>query len=155
MTNAPNGGGGDYFAPLPSTRARLFFDLGSDVLLQEISLWGYANTNANGVRTFDLRFATAADGLAGFGTSIALNPSFTLASQSETLRQSFAFQQVKARYVELLPTDNFRGFGFGSPGGDRVGIGEVAFAVAVPEPTTASLALLGLTGMMVRRRRQA
>ena len=51
-------------------------DLGKDVLLDEISTWGYADTNTNGMREFSLRFATDAEGLDGFGTSIAYNPTF-------------------------------------------------------------------------------
>ncbi|MEX2212735.1 MAG: hypothetical protein WD768_01320 [Phycisphaeraceae bacterium] len=155
LTWVTAGNGADYFAALPNPRPRLVFDLGADTELNEISLWGYANTNANGVRTFDLRFATAADGPAGLGTSILYNPSFTLASQSETLRQSFEFNKLIARYVEILPTDNFRGFGFLTPGGDRVGLGEVAFAVPVPEPTTAMCGLVALSGLALRRHRAA
>ncbi len=130
VTNAPNGGSGDYFSPLPSPRARLVFDLGQNRALSEISVWGYANTNANGVMEFELRFATAAEGTAGFGASIGYNPVFSPV-QDESPRQSFPFSQtVTARYVELLPTDNF--YAVNPSGGDRIGIGEVAFEDAVP-----------------------
>ena len=47
--------GGDYFSPAPPTPSpRLVFDLGSDVTLSEISVWGYADSNANGVKDFSL-----------------------------------------------------------------------------------------------------
>jgi hypothetical protein len=130
VTNAPNGGSGDYFSPLPTPAPRLVFDLGQNRNLTEISVWGYADTNANGARAFSLRFATSAEGPAGFGGSIGYSPSFNPV-QPSTPRQSFAFSQtVSARYVELKPTDNF--FGINPPGGDRVGLGEVAFEDAVP-----------------------
>ena len=150
VTNAPNGDTGDYFSPTPTPGPRLVFDLGTDVLLGEISIWGYADTNANGATDFSLQFASAADGTGGFGTSIPLNPSFT-ATQPVTPRQSFSFPYVVARYVELTPLDNF--FGINPPGGDRVGLGEVAFPV-IPEPATLSLLALGGLGLLRRRRRR-
>lgn len=107
-------------------------DLGQDQALTEISTWGYASTNANGVRDFSLRFATAADGLAGFGTSIGFNPTYTMALDPLP-RQSFDFgQTINARYVELTAINNF--FGIGPPGGDRVGMGEIAFESPPPPP---------------------
>ena len=58
---------------------------------------------------------------------------------------------MTAQYVELIPTDNF--FGISPPGGDRVGLGEVAFQV-VPEAGESVLACLGLTGLLAGRRRR-
>ncbi|HUF60986.1 MAG TPA: LamG-like jellyroll fold domain-containing protein [Verrucomicrobiales bacterium] len=112
----------------------LIFDLGADVLLSEISAWGYASSNANGVKEFSLRFATDADGPAGFGVSIDYNPSFMM-EIDHIQRNSYDLEQpVAARYVELTATDNqFVAPGDGSggevPGGDRVGLGEVAFEI--------------------------
>ena len=127
VTDAPNGGAGDYFDPVPAVRPNMVFDLGSDVGLGEISFWGYSDDNANGANLFSLRFATSADGPTGFGTSISYNPEFA-PIQDQTQRQSFEFDQgVFARYVEWVPLDNF--FGINPPGGDRVGAGEIAFAV--------------------------
>ena len=51
-------------------------DLGQDRLLSEISTWGYEDGNTNGMREFELRFATAAEGPGGYGTSITYNPTF-------------------------------------------------------------------------------
>ena len=110
----------------------LVFDLGSNRALSEISTWGYADTNTNGAKDFTLRFATSAEGTAGFGSSITYAPSFEAAFQT-TARDSHSFSQtVTARYVEMTITDNWRGFQGGTPGGDRVGLGEVAFEDAVP-----------------------
>jgi hypothetical protein len=130
--------GTDYFSSPPTPSARLVFDLGKNVALSEISVWGYEATNANGVRQFNLRFATEADGTGGFGTSITLNPSFTII-QDSIPRQICSFSTVHARYVELTPTDNF--YGLVPAGGDRVGLGEVAFAS--PPPTTPGTLIYG------------
>ncbi len=107
-------------------------DLGQDRPLTEISTWGYAATNANGVRDFSLRFATDADGVGGFGTSIGANPSYTMLIDPVP-RQSFPFGDTfNARYVELTAINNYAGLG--QPGGDRVGMGEIAFEGSVPPP---------------------
>lgn len=106
----------------------LTIDLGEDRELAEISVWGYSDTNRNGARKLEVRFATEADGPAGFGTSILGSRLLTSAVQATT-RQSFAFGEVvKARYVEVTITDNYF-LAPGFDGGDRVGLGEIAFAV--------------------------
>lgn len=125
VTNAPNGGAGDYYNPVPEPGPRLVFDLGSSVVLNEISIWGYADGNGNGLISADLRFSDTPD-FTGDPVSI------TGITQPVAPRQSFIFPEVTARYVELVPTDNL--FGIAPPGGDRVGIGEVAFAIPVEEP---------------------
>lgn len=142
VTNAPNGGTGDYFAPTPTPSPRLVFDLGSPVSLSEISIWGYADTNANGAIAVDLRFSNTTT-FTGAALSIGG------ITQPATPRQSFTFAPVTAQYVELVPTDNL--FGISPPGGDRVGLGEVAFAV--PEPSAAMLSLLAGAFLLRRRRR--
>jgi hypothetical protein len=137
----------------------LTFDLGVDVPLNEISIWGYASSNANGLQEFNLRFATSAEGTGGFGTSITYNPTFGGLTNNDTVRQSRPFDRiVTARYVQLTATDNFfvapgDGSGGETPGGDRVGIGEVGFEV-VPEPASGCLALMALLGLLQFRRRR-
>jgi hypothetical protein len=112
----------------------LKIDLGEDRQLSEISVWGYSQTNSNGVRDFSLRFATDADGPDGFGTSIDKNPVFEDVQLDTVPRQSFRYETVNARYVEFTALDNyFEAPGDGSggeiPGGDRVGLGEIAFEI--------------------------
>ena len=125
MTNNPNGGGG-YYAPAPDITPLLTLDLGADVPLSEISIWGYSVTNSNGMRDFTLSFATSDEGPAGAGNRITYQPTFT-AQFGETVRDSFPFTEtVTARYVLLRPLNNWGTEGV-APGGDRVGIGEVAF----------------------------
>jgi len=110
----------------------LLLDLGADRTLSEISTWGYASSNTNGGRDFTLRFATSADGPGGLATSITYSPSF-IAAFSPTTRDSHSFSQtVTARYVEVVFTDNWKNLQGGTPGGDRVGLGEIAFEDSVP-----------------------
>ena len=132
VTGAPGGFPSDYLAV--AGVPVLIFDLGSDVALSEISVWGYSTTNANGVSRFSLRFATAAEGTENFGSSISIRPAFN-PMIGATSRQSFSFgQSVTARYVEMSCEDNFYSNGGNGPppGGDRVGLGEVAFEVVAP-----------------------
>ena len=149
VTAAPGGFPSDYIAIAgPVT---LTFDLGADRSLSEVSYWGYTTSNANGVSSFNLSFATTADGLAGFGTSVTYNPTFNPVID-DLARQSFPFSQgVTARYVQMVATDNFySGGGFGPPpGGDRVGAGELAFAI--PEPAMPLLG--GIAGLALCCRR--
>ncbi|MES2706847.1 MAG: hypothetical protein V4726_09620 [Verrucomicrobiota bacterium] len=147
VTIAPNPVA-DYYTAFPAPV--LIIDLGQNRLLSEISIWGYSSGNTNGVKDFSLRFATDAEGPAGFGASIAYNPGFE-ALFDLTLRDSNSFSQnVTARYVEMTITDNWAGFQGTAAGGDRVGMGEIAFA-AIPEPAAAVMA--GLTGLLAFRRR--
>jgi hypothetical protein len=150
VTADPGGFPSDYIAVAGSPVITL--DLGQNRLLGEISVWGYADTNSNGVSAFNLRFASDADGSGGFGTSILYNPSFTGVLLDQTPRQSYLFsEQVSARYVEFTAVDNH----FNDqviPGGDRVGLGEIAFEV-IPEPATAALLAIGVVAIFRRRSR--
>lgn len=127
----------NYYDTLPIPVLTL--DLGSDQPLNEISFWGYSDSNTNGAKQASLRFATSAEGSSNFANSITFSPSLPLLN-GQTLRQSFAFgHTITARYVEVTLTDNhfiFPGDGSnngGIAGGDRVGLGEIAFAVPVKD----------------------
>ncbi len=160
VTDAPGGFPSDYIALAGAPVLTL--DLGSDVALSEISIWGYSATNSNGLAEFSLRFATDAEGAGGFGSSIAYNPTWGGAPgagaipNNDSDRMSFAFSEVvSARYVELTASDNWfvapgDGSGGELAGGDRVGLGEIAFAI--PEPSTTAFGLLA--GLLFLRRRR-
>ena len=112
----------------------LWLDLGEDQELNEIDLWGYGNSNANGITEFSLRFATEADGSNGFGTSIDYNPTYSDLPNDDLNRMRFPFEEtVNARYVELTALDNFftapGDNTVDPPGGDRMGMGEIAFPI--------------------------
>jgi len=116
----------DYFGSFPDPV--LTIDLGQDRKLDEISIWGYADSNNNGGKNFRMRFATELEGIGNFASSISYSPTFTAVNET-TKRQSFAFGQVvTARYLEITITDNFF-IPPGTFGGDRVGLGEIAFEV--------------------------
>ncbi|MBN8460060.1 MAG: lamin tail domain-containing protein [Verrucomicrobia bacterium] len=117
-------GGGNYYTNAPAPIVIL--DLGANRYLTEISTWGYADGNANGVRTFNLRFATDAEGPSGFGVTIPGQDNFT-ANQSPVTRHSHPLAPVTARYVEFTATANYYGVSGAGPGGDRVGLGEIGF----------------------------
>ena len=134
VTAAPGGFPADYIevagAPV------LILDLGADVELAEISVWGYSSTNANGVSEFSLRFATNAEGTEGFGQSITYNPTFFPNNADDNARQSFLFEEtVMARYVEFTADRQFLhvepgdGSNGETAGGDRAGLGEIAFEI--------------------------
>jgi hypothetical protein len=156
VTDAPGGFPADYIAVAGAPIITL--DLGADRSLTKISIWGYSATNANGVSAFNLSFASAADGPGAFGTSITYNPTFGGFPNNDIPRMSFSFAQgVNARYVRFAATDNWfmapgDGSGGETPGGDRVGLGEIAFAV--PEPSAALLGVAGLGFCLLRRRRE-
>lgn len=68
--------------------------------------------------------------------------------------QEFDFaQDVMARYVKMTITDNFYTFANRNSGGDRVGLSEIAFVNAVPEPGSLALVGAALLGILASRRR--
>lgn len=154
VTAAPGGFPSDYIAVAGAPV--LTFDLGGDTIISSIHTWGYATTNANGVRDFSLRFATAADGTGGFGTSIGFNPTYSMTIDDISMQTNGFGQNITARYVEFTALSTYvSNGGAGGPdgpaGGDRVGLGEVLFSV--PEPSASLLGLLGFAGFVLRRRR--
>jgi len=150
VTGAPGGYSSNFIEA--AGEPVLTFDLGSDKPINRIHIWGYSITNANGVQDFSLSFATDAEGTDGFGTSITSNPLLSLLIDDASM-QTNGFGAVTARYVEMTVHSNyFSNGGFGPPaGGDRVGLGEVAFSI--PEPSSVLLGFLGLAGLAFRRRR--
>ena len=155
VTNADAGFPADYVEEVEQPVIQ--FDLGEDRTLKEISVWAYSATNSNGTSQFSLRFATEAegsdDGIFGaisYGDSITYNPTFDIFVDPSPQQYKLFSEAVTARYVELTNLDNYfvspgtsagpepgqeidprllQGLNTGGylPGGDRVGLGEVAF----------------------------
>lgn len=153
VTAAPGGFPSDFIAVAGAPV--LTFDMGENTVMTQVHTWGYSTGNANGAKEFSLRFATEADGITGFGTSIPANPAFSMTIDDVAI-QTNDFDRVNARYVEMTITathltNGGSGGDDGPAGGDRVGLGEVAFGV--PEPSTSLLGLVALTGLVLRRRR--
>lgn len=149
---ATNGSSPDYFVNGP--QPILLFDLGEDHFINGVFLWnmnnGSANSTRNGVRLFDLGFATEAEGPAGIGSTIAGVSNLLAAQAADSDPNPIARQDISlggtviARYVRMTITDNYFGLGHGTTGGDRVGMAEIAFsATPVPEPASASLSFVG------------
>ena len=135
----------DYFAG-GGTPPVFVIDLGGNVAMDAAAFWNYGGGNSTS--SFALKFATAADGTSGFGTSITYNPTFAPANLSNAIQQDFAFSQiVTARYVQLKLLDNYY---TPTTGGDRVGMSEIQFN-EIPEPATLSLLALGGLMMVTRR----
>ncbi|MFT5109719.1 MAG: MYXO-CTERM domain-containing protein [Pseudoalteromonas tetraodonis] len=153
VTAAPGGFPSDYIAVAGAPI--LTFDLGGDTLIDSIHTWGYATTNANGVKDFSLRFATSADGLGGFGSSIIFNPTYSMTIDDISMQTNTFGQNINAQYVEFTAlSSHITNGGSGPPaGGDRVGLGEISFGGAIPEPSVPLLGLVGLAGFALRRRR--
>lgn len=147
VTDADAGFPADYIEEVEQPVIQL--DLGEDRVLKEISVWGYSGSNSNGTSQFSLRFATDAEGTADgifgtvdYGASIEYNPTFELFVDPIPQQYNLFSEVVVARYVEFTNLDNFFiAPGDGSeppeeplprllpvlPGGDRVGLGEIAF----------------------------
>lgn len=146
-TTNPNGAGDYFLAGSPGTPAVITLDLGATYEITDFVFWGYhfGSGNGNEGREFSLEFST--DGGGSFGTPVTVsNPLSTYAVQNaNTLSLGGTFA---ADTVRLTIEDNH--FGGTSPGGDRLGLGEVKFVV--PEPS--SILLSGLAALALLRRRR-
>jgi len=154
----------DYFAAV-STNPTIVFDLGADYEIGDLVIWQYQNhgggasKTGNASYTIDVRFNTEADGT-DFGT-VPVAQTLTIKSVPYDLGGTNSAQQFSVadtptvRYVQFEVTDNYRGIGSVTGGGDRVGLGEVRVNVVPEVPEVSSLSLLGalLCLGFVRRRR--
>lgn len=129
------------------TPPQFVLNLDKEYELTDLVLWGYGG-NANEAAEFLVEFSLDGGGI--YYDSAAVMTSSLLGTGNATL----TFGQVfRADTVRLTMTDNAGGLGYGGGGsGDRVGLGEIKLLANTPEPT--SLALLGLGGLALMRRRR-
>lgn len=126
------------------------FTLPSPVDLGTAYIWQYTRTHATwnlrGIDTFDMSFST--DGGSNYGTPIPVSLNVgAMGSPSDETAQTIVFaEQTGVTHVKFSNMANF-------PGGDGfVALAEVRFGDVIPEPSAALLSILGLGGLLVRRR---
>lgn len=126
VTNAPGGGGSDYYAT-GSPDPVLTFILDDTYELTDLVVWGYhfGNPNNNESRGFTVEFSQ--DGGVSWSGSVMLSHART-ASGNESLPFGAA---NSADAVRITITDNHFGAA-GAGGGDRIGLGEVKFIGTLP-----------------------
>ena len=143
----------DYFGYSGDPIPVLTIDLGADKTLNGFALWQYCGSG-NSVSEFNLQFATAAAGTSGFGAPTGYTATMYPTSGGAPAEQDFTLgSNVTARYVQMTITDNYYG---SAAGGDRVGLTEIEFSTAIPEPTAMALLATGLLSLLAyawRRRR--
>lgn len=147
VTTDPGGALADYFAldPAIAPVPVMTFALDGTYELQGLLTWGYhfGDGNGNETKSFLLEFST--DGGATFGASTTVTKPAASIAASDYRAFGAAYS---ANAVRVSFTDNF----FEDwPGGDRVGLGELKFAVNIPEPSTALLALVLVPAALRRR----
>ncbi len=159
----PGSADGDFFADLDAAYSRtnrtnplagfLSLSLPSAVDLSAVVLWGYnfnaTDNGANNVRSWDMSFFNF-DGTLISNETISGPAGGMIGGAANTL--NFASTVAGVTRVQMKPTDNYYGVG-GTTGGDRIGIAEVRFLTAVPEPSSALLGIVALGGLTLRRRR--
>ena len=147
VTDAPNGGAGDYFSPAPGTVVfEIVFDNTYDVT--DFYNWGYnfGASNNNNAKDFTIEY-----GVGNFASSLGtVTVARPVGNASANVATVFTADRVR-----LTVTDNYFGEA-GAAGGDRVGLAEVRFlgdVAVIPEPSSTALLGLGGLALILRRRK--
>ena len=159
-----------FSTPNGTNRTWAVLDLGAATPdLDTMYLWNVQETNAltRGMNAFDIYYATnpsvAPPATSGSVTNYDFGSGGWTLLSSETIAQGTQNGDSGQTYdVSGAAGAQFIGFKMNSNhGGNRVGFAEVAFTTepssdsGVPEPATAALALMGMAGLAIRRRRTA
>jgi hypothetical protein len=137
----------------------VMFDLGAAYQTDSMFFWntflGSDVTTGRGISDMDVSFATSLDtsfatattGDSNWGNTVNLTPALGVVVASKGAGELLTYTSVSARYVLFEVTDNH-------PNGDQfVGMSEVRFIEAVPEPSTTALLGLGGLALILRRRK--
>ncbi len=131
---------------LSPSNGAFIIDLGEVSLIDGIGLMqqtGSPSGPRNMVETLILEFSND-----NFATVLS---SVTLTLEDGVIYQQLSFDDVLAQFVRFNPVSQY-----GNGSDLRIGFVEAqVFAALIPEPATASLGLIGLVGLLMRRRRIA
>lgn len=138
--------GVDFLASADGT-VQLDFDLGGAHDVKQAYIWGYYYFgDANTPTAIDVSYST--DG-STFSNTESITMALPLAADTPVNAVELNNALVGTTHVRFLFTDN--GYDIGT-GGDRIGLGEVAFGT-IPEPATFGLvAIFGGATLFIRRK---
>ncbi|HBR19003.1 MAG: hypothetical protein A2Y13_00660 [Planctomycetes bacterium GWC2_45_44] len=145
---------GDYGAGMGLTnnypQANLVFDLGQNYQIDDMWIWNYSDhgpTTAFGIKNAQISYKADGGSIINLSYVEIGRHDGTTANAVDLIVD---FEGVTARYVyvntEAYPNQNWSGGQY-----NYCGLGEVRFYEVVPEPAT--MALLGLGGLLLRRKK--
>jgi MYXO-CTERM domain-containing protein len=157
----PGAAGGDFFQDFalgitsinPQNTPVGYFDLSfnSPVSITDMVTWAYTfGSGFNGNNVSKWKIETFDSGGTFIGGGDFDGPSSMLNGQASTISFGQTFSNVSS--VRAWALDNYFDAS-GANGGDRIGVAELRFITAVPEPSSSAVALLTL-GLLASRRRR-